>query len=195
MKADLQIAILAGGEGRRIGGGKALRVLAGTTLIERALAITRNWSSNVFVMVRQPIAGIDATILFDDPLIAGPLGGLVAALRHARALDAERLLTVPCDMPFLPADLPGRLGAGLGDGNAALAMSGGQVHPVCGLWRPEALDSLVSFLASDRRSLRGFAQLVGCAAIEWACDPIDPFFNINNADDLARAEAILAGRA
>lgn len=194
MKADLPIAILAGGEGRRIGGGKALRKLAGATLIDRALAIARSWSSDVFVMAPRPIPSVDAAVLPDEPLIAGPLGGLVAALRHARALDAERLLTLPCDMPFLPADLPDRLGAGIGDANAALAMSSGQIHPVCGLWRPEALDWLDSFLASDRRSLRGFAEAVGCVAVEWTCDPVDPFFNINSADDLARAEAMLADR-
>jgi len=195
MKAGLPIAILAGGEGRRIGGGKALRLLAGSTLIDRALAIARSWSSEVLVMARQPIAGLDAPVLPDESAIAGPLGGLVAALRHARASDADRLLTLPCDMPFLPNDLPDRLGAGVGDAQAALAMSGSQVHPVCGLWRLEALDSIDSFLASGRRSLRGFAEAVGCVAIEWACDPIDPFFNVNSADDLAWAEAVLAERA
>jgi molybdopterin-guanine dinucleotide biosynthesis protein A len=35
---------------------------------------------------------------------------------------------------------------------------------------------------------------VGYEAVAWGTDPIDPFFNINDSDDLARAEALLKSR-
>lgn len=173
----MRIVILAGGEGRRIGGGKPQRMLAGETLLARALGIARRWSDEVMV----------ADGSTDVPGLEGPLGGVAAAL----GLGGD-VLTIPCDMPFLPADLPERLGRTRAP--AAVAESGGRLHPVCALWRAPAGDRLAAYAASGRRSLHGFAEAVGHAAVAWGTDPFDPFFNVNDADDLARAEAILRNR-
>lgn len=176
----MRIVILAGGEGRRIGGSKPQRLLGGVTLLDRALARARGWSDEVLVAARQ---GGD---LSDDPAIEGPLGGVAAAL----ALGGD-VLTIPCDMPFLPDDLPARLQS---DAAATVAASGGRLHPVCALWKAEAAETLPAYLASGRRSLVGFAEAVGYEAVEWPVAPFDPFFNINDEDDLARAEALLRSR-
>jgi len=173
----MRIVILAGGEGRRIGGGKPLRMLDGQSLVDRALARARCWSDTVLVAAR---AGGD---LADDPAVEGPLGGVAAAL----ALGGD-VLTIPCDMPFLPDDLPARL---TGAKAATLAASGGGLHPVCALWKAQAAAGLPAFLATGRRSLKGFAEAVGYEAVEWSVEPYDPFFNINEEADLARAEMIL----
>jgi molybdopterin-guanine dinucleotide biosynthesis protein A len=173
----MRIVILAGGEGRRIGGGKPGRLLGGQSLLDRALARARSWTDAVLV------AGGD---LRDDPDVEGPLGGVAAAL----ALGGD-VLTIPCDMPFLPDDLPARLASGKA---ATLAASGGHLHPVCALWRAEAAMGLPAYLATGRRSLRGFAEAVGYEAVEWAVAPYDPFFNVNDEADLAQAEALLRNR-
>jgi molybdopterin-guanine dinucleotide biosynthesis protein A len=62
------------------------------------------------------------------------------------------------------------------------------------LWRARAADGLAAYAASGRRSLHGFASAVGYVPVVWDNEPIDPFFNINDADDLARAEALLKSR-
>lgn len=176
----MRIVILAGGEGRRIGGGKPQRLLGGETLLERALRTARGWSDEVLVAAR---AGGD---IADDPAVEGPLGGVAAAL----ALGGD-VLTVPCDMPFLPDDLPVRLQS---DAAATVAASGGRLHPVCAFWTAAARDRLPAYLTTGRRSLTGFAEAVGYTAVEWPTEPFDPFFNINDAADLARAETLLRSR-
>lgn len=176
----MRIVILAGGEGRRIGGGKPLRMLGGRSLIDRAIERARCWSDAVLVIARE---GGD---LRDDPTIEGPLGGVAAAL----ALGGD-VLTIPCDMPFLPDDLPARLASARA---ATLAASGGHLHPVCALWKAEAAAGLPAYLATGRRSLKGFAEAVGYEVVEWSVEPYDPFFNINDEADLARAQAMLRSR-
>ena len=173
----MRIVILAGGEGRRIGGGKPMRILGGETLLDRALRIARGWSNDVLV----------ADGKTDAPGIEGPLGGVAAAL----ALGGD-ILTIPCDMFFLPADLPEWLGRTREA--AAVAESGGRLHPVCALWRARAGEGLAAYAATGRRSLHGFAEAVGYAAVAWPADPVDPFFNVNIEADLARAEAILKSK-
>jgi molybdopterin-guanine dinucleotide biosynthesis protein A len=176
----MRIVILAGGAGRRIGGGKPERLLGGQSLIDRAVARARTWSDAVLIAARE---GGD---LRDDPAVEGPLGGVAAAL----ALGGD-MLTIPCDMPFLPDDLPARLVSGKA---ATLAASGGHLHPVCALWTAQAAAGLGVYLATGRRSLRGFAEAVGYEAVEWPVEPCDPFFNINDEEDLAQAEALLRSR-
>ena len=173
----MRIVILAGGEGRRIGGGKPQRMLGGMTLLDRALSIAGGWSDEVLI----------ADGATDMPGIEGPLGAIAGAF----ALGGD-FLTIPCDMPFLPADLPERL-ADTHEA-AALAESGGRLHPVCALWRARAADGLAAYAAAGRRSLHGFAEAVGYSSVAWAADPVDPFFNVNDETDLARAEDILKNR-
>jgi molybdopterin-guanine dinucleotide biosynthesis protein A len=195
MSRDLAVVVLAGGEGTRIGGAKPLRWLAGQRLIDRALEASRSWSSTIAVAVRQEsqVEKVDATLIGDDPNVEGPLGGLVAGLRFARNAQSEFLLTIPADMPFLPGDLPEKLRGAIADLGSALASSGGHLHPVCGLWRTSSVASVPAYVSSGRRSLRGFAGLIGWAEVEWVETPIDPFFNVNNAEDLAEAEKRLKG--
>ena len=51
-----------------------------------------------------------------------------------------------------------------------------------------SLGTLPAYLATGRRSLRGFAEAIGVARVDWPIIPSDPFFNINSPDDLAVAE-------
>lgn len=185
--------ILAGGAGSRIGGGKPLRMLNGRTLLDRASRQAGNWSDRVAIAVREPdqAEGTRLRIILDDSEIDGPLAGLAAGLRFAREEHADAMLTLPADMPFLPGDLSERLQDGIEGVAAAIASSGGRLHPVCGLWRMASLDQLADYVASGQRSLRGFAEAIGFVAVEWPTAPADPFFNINRAEDLEAAERLL----
>lgn len=187
------VVILAGGEGKRIGGKKPLRLLGGKRLIDTALELARGWSKTVAVAVRYgaQIGSIDAAII-EDEAIDGPIGGLAAGLNFARTRGCSFLLTIPADMPFLPADLVDRLTAAVGQSGGAVASSGGHRHPVCALWRVSAVDRVDDYVADGGRSLKGFAALVGAAEVDWPTDGDDPFFNINSADDLAEAEKRLS---
>ena len=191
---DIAAVVLAGGEGRRIGGGKPLRLLGGETLLARALGQAAAFSDRVALAVRAPgqVEAPGGVAVIPDAPVEGPLGGLAAALEYARHEGRAAVLTLPCDMPFTPVDLGARLGAAIGEHAVALASSGGRLHPVCGLWRVTALDHLPAYAASGRRSLWGFAEAVGFTAVDWSVAPADPFFNVNTTEDLAEAEARLA---
>ena len=189
----IAVVVLAGGEGTRMGGEKPLRMVGGKRLIDRAAEAARSHSIVVAVAVRVSgrLGDIGLREIVDDPSIDGPLGGLASALRFVGESGCRFLLTIPADMPFLPADLAPRLTAAIGDAGVAVAGSGGAIHPVCALWTVSALDWLPDYLATGRRSLRGFAEAVGMRAVEWPVEHFDPFFNINSPADLATAEQLL----
>jgi len=189
MTRDLLVVVLAGGEGRRMGGGKPLRLFRGRSLIAHALDRARSWSPQVAVCVRSPdqVGPVAAPLVLDDPDIEGPLAGLSAALTYAREEGAARLLTLPCDMPGLPDELARRLDEALVPGvGAAVAACASRLHPVCAAWDVATQAHLPAYLATGRSSLRGFAEAVSMATVSWDTVSSPAFENINTPVDLAR---------
>lgn len=190
------VVILAGGEGRRMGGRKPERLLAGRPLIVHAAERAAMWGAPVAVALRReeqwPLRGPDVRLVLDDPAMEGPLAGLSAALAWAASLGRDRVLVTACDTPFLPLDLARRLEEGLRpDAGAAVAATPGRLHPACALWRVESLALVRAEAAEGRRALRGVAARAGAAIIEWPAEEEDAFVNINTPEDLRLAQARL----
>lgn len=194
----LPVVILAGGEGRRMGGGKPLRRLDGRPLLDHALTAARAWSASIAVCVRRPeqIGSTAVHILTDAPGVDGPLAGLAAALDWAAAQGCGRVLVMPCDMPRLPVDLAGRLAARLTpDVAVSVAASGGRRHPVCALWRTSVRPLVDAQVREGRLSLTALAKRAGMVVVEWPVGAFDPFVNLNTPADLTETEQRLHAAA
>ncbi len=189
--------VLAGGEGRRIGGDKPFVALAGRPLLAHVVERIRPQVDRLALAVRQSDARFEAFGLpqFADPAdMAGPLAGLVSGLAFAAASGADWLLTVPTDAPLLPADLVGRLrAAALPETEAVVARSAGASHPTVALYRPALGGRLAAHLdATPRRSIIGFLERLVLGHADFAAFPVDPFLNLNTPDDLAAARSVLS---
>jgi molybdenum cofactor guanylyltransferase len=190
-------AVIAGGHSRRMGGvEKALVSLAGVTLLERVISRIAPQVSDVVINANgDPVRFKEygRTVIADVLDVRTPLAGLHAVLRQAREKKFDAVLTVPSDTPFLPLNLVARLseeGAGTG---AAVAVSGGQVHHLTGLWSAAMADPLERLLSSGRlKRMMDLAEVFAVETAEWPMAPHDPFLNINTPEDLALAETLLA---
>ncbi len=121
-----------------------------------------------------------------------PLAGLHAALKFAKSVDADALITVPSDAPFLPFNLVARLLENIAVSGAAMAASGGQEHYIIGAWKTELLDDLENAIAGDNVfRVKDWAHRASAQKVEWPVNPHDPFFNVNAPQDLRIAEQIL----
>lgn len=192
MGTDIPAMILAGGLSTRMGGGdKGLQPLAGRPVLAHVVARLAPQAGALALNANGPATRFNALGLevIADPLPGhlGPLVGILAAMRWAAAMGAERVATVPCDAPFLPLDLIARLAQAQG---AAFAASASGLHPVCGLWPVSAAAALEGQILSGTRKVRAWAQDLGAEVVRFAGQP-DPFANLNTHDDLAQAEARL----
>jgi molybdenum cofactor guanylyltransferase len=166
--------VLAGGQSTRFGSDKALAELDGETLIARAVDMLAGWCELVVVAGREQAP---APTLPDWPRAGmGPLGGIAAAIHHARQEQFETVLTCGVDAPWLPEDLPELL-------SPAPAYLADQ--PVIGLWPISAGKMLDKLLESEgRHSMLAFAEAIGARAVALPSPPA----NINTPADLAEAE-------
>lgn len=197
--------ILAGGEGRRMGGpqggaDKALLPLAGRPLIAHAVARLDPQVEALAISANGDparLAALGLPVLPDEnPVRQGPMAGILAGLDWAAAQGASAIVTAAVDTPFFPGDLVPRLllaaeGAACG---IALARSGGHDHPTFGLWPVTQRQAMRDWLASGASaSMRQLADRLGAARAEFPAD--GAFFNLNTRDDLARAEDLIRGAA
>ncbi len=198
--------VLAGGLSRRMGGGdKGLLQLGRATMLDEVirrldpqvvgLVINANGDPARFARFGRPVAA--------DPIggYVGPLAGVLAGLRWAvdHAPGATHVVSVSSDAPFLPGDLCRRLEAGLAGatGGIAIARSGGELHPVIGLWPVALADDLEAALRAGVRKVLAWTDVHGTVPVDFpllqiAGRTIDPFFNANTPEELDEARRLLA---
>jgi molybdopterin-guanine dinucleotide biosynthesis protein A len=186
-------AVLAGGAGRRMGGPKPSVELAGRPLIGWALEALAGAGLDPVVVAKRdsPLPKLDCPVVVepDDPV--HPLAGVIAALEAV----ASPTVIIAADMPFVPAQLLSWL-ASL-DAPVAVAEGGGRLHPLLGRYEPAVLGGLRSALEGGR-SMRAAALalhplIVGEAEIRRFGPPERILFNVNDPNDLDRAEWLASG--
>jgi molybdopterin-guanine dinucleotide biosynthesis protein A len=188
--------ILAGGQGRRLGGAdKALLDLGGQTLLARAVARLGPQVEDLALSANGDPARFSAFGLpvLADAVSLGPLSGILAALDRAADLGATAVVSVAVDTPFFPEDLVPRLlwAAEAAPEGLALAETAGQVHPTFGLWPAGLRPDLRATLARGESRVLAFADRHGAARAPFADD--SAFLNVNTPADRHRAEALLRG--
>lgn len=194
--------LLAGGLARRMGGGdKPMRTIGGRTILGRVIARLSPQCSGLILNANGDparFAAFGLQVIADDvPGFPGPLAGILAALdwTAANRPEVEWVLSAAGDCPFLPRDLVARLHEARARENALLAVaaSGGQAHPVIGLWRVALRDELRhALVVEDLRKIDRWTARYPLATVTWPAEPLDPFFNANTVEDIAEAERLAA---
>ena len=197
-------ALLAGGRGTRLRrGDKGLVEVAGRPMITRVHARLAPQVDRIVVNANgdpQRFRFLGAPVIpdsFMDAGGAGPLAGIHAALAWAaqEAGPSASVITVPVDAPFLPTDLVSRLEESRRstETEISVASSGGRRHPVVACWPVTLLAGLREALDDGVRKIDAFTSAYRVSVAEWQDSPVDPFFNVNTAEDLSRAAGLAAG--
>lgn len=194
--------LLAGGLSRRMGGGdKSLIELAGRPVLARIIERVR---PQVGPMVLNANGDAARFAAFGLPVVsdvvdgfAGPLAGVLTGLEWARqnAPECRWVASFPCDAPFVPVDLVARLFRAMEDDGAdmACAGSGGWAQPVFALWPVRlAAELRHALVEEDVHKVDLWTARYNIVRAEYPIDPVDPFFNLNAPDDMARAEELLS---
>ena len=123
----------------------------------------------------------------------GPLAGVLAGMDWAAAQGARAVVSAAADTPFFPADLVARLTEAGAFALAATPDETGRLRPqpTFGLWPVALRGALAQALAAGQRRVAEWALAEGAQLVAFDAAP---FFNINTPQDLAAAEARLAGR-
>lgn len=194
--------VLAGGAGRRIGGGKATVALRDRPLILYPLRALQAVLAEVVVVAKAatelpPLPGTPVWTEPDEP--RHPLAGIVHALERAAppagvadaAGSARAILVCAGDLPFAAPELLERIvHADAGGRPALVPRAGGRLQPLLARYEPAARAPLAAALA--RRPAPSLTAAL--TALDPCVIDVDdelPFFNVNAPEDLLTAAGLL----
>lgn len=188
---EVQAAILAGGQSRRMGQSKMLLDFRGNTFIAHLLAQLQQQVNEVMIAGApdpRQLADLGVPVLVDVPVAdaevnSGPLAGIFTALSTMRR---KWLLVAPCDNPLLPKDYAVRLLEEAHSQSVPLVYvrKRGRAQPLYALIQSNLLESLGAYLASGERKVLPWYESVGAVALDWD-DAGLAFDNLNTPDEYA----------
>ena len=192
----ITIAVQAGGKSSRMGEDKALIRLAGIPLIERVLARIDGLADEILITTNHPetLTHLNLRMAGDEVPGAGALHGLKTALDAARG---ELVLVLSCDTPFVNRELLEHLLSRAHEADAIVPKHDDKYEPLQAVYnRARCLPAVeAALLASKRRMVSFYPQVHVLPIEENVLSRLDPsglsFFNVNTAEDLARAEQLL----
>jgi molybdenum cofactor guanylyltransferase len=189
---DITAVILAGGQGRRMGGqDKGLIEFNGKTLV--SILIDRLASQSIDIVInanrnQERYLSLGYPVIKDQlEDYQGPLAGFASAMS---AVTTDYIVTLPCDSPLLVDDYIARFIASNEETDASIIVAddGDRLQPVHALIKVDLLPSLQQFLESgDRKIDRWYAQHDFRRADFSDC--ADMFRNINTPDDQQSLQA------
>ncbi len=199
-KSQIICVILAGGKGSRLDGkGKFLTKLGDLTLLEHVYRRIINQTSKVainFNKKQTKLFNIKEDIIYDFfSEDVGPLAGIHCALKYSYEKYGKESLvcTVPVDAPFLPLNLINKLLKNIKQNNNEIVVSKSnyRIHPTTAIWKARLFPEIESAIKKDIRKIDIFTKKFSISTVTWKVKKFDPFFNINNYEDLKIAENML----
>ena len=197
--AGVEGAILAGGKSLRMGQEKLLLPFRDATVLQAISDALLPLVKRLRLIGREPVPGMPGTAAQPDlhPGL-GPLSGIHTALATA---EADRILIVACDLPFVTTAFLGGLVEGLTpEIEAVVPCPGGEPVAVCALYRVTCLDSLAGRL--ERRELKAslFVKSLRARFLDDRdLSRLDPsghcLLNLNTPLDYEKAREILSNES
>jgi len=199
---ELAAFVLAGGKSSRMGRDKAAIVLAGKTLLERAIDIAKVAGEGVSIVAsgestRKFAAQFGLTTIADVLEGQGPLAGIHAALESSQAGELNFILAV--DTPFVTAAFVHYIvrRARNSKDSVTAPRIGGRLHPLCAVYRRGFVQSAQAALGEQRNKIEAAIDPAALNIIneaDLAAGGFDPemFANINTPADLALAQTRLS---
>ncbi len=194
MFENLSAVIIAGGKSARFGEHKGLAFLNTRRMINYSLTLAKEIGSPQFLVYGKEnyFDQVDIPCYSDIILHCGPIGGIYTALVKAKT---NLVATIPCDMPFLTADVYKLLYNNYLDNNPVIAVSENGIESLVAIW-PKSFESKLKD-AIDKK-LYAIYEIIQDDAIPKISIPglmtdYDEkiFLNINTKEDLAAIQKSL----
>ena len=188
--------ILAGGKSRRMGTNKALLPLGGRRLVDRAIELLSPHVEDVFVVGPPEVFPfLHVPVRADEIRQAGPLGGILTGLRHARF---DKSLVLGVDLPFLSGEVLQRVlrAAESADADVTIPRYHDTQETLCGVYSRRCITPIEGMLMAGHKSVLDLLSRVKTLVLEEEVfkDLLagEPFFNINTREDYEEAKRRLA---
>jgi len=193
----VNVAILAGGMGKRLGGAEKSQIrVCGKKIID--MLVEKFSSFNTVIVCRdesqKEIFG-NYRCVFDEFKNSGPLGGIHAALKYFN----DFVVVIATDMPFVEVDVVKELYRTAVEHDVGALIpcwKNGKLEPLLSVYSPKIKAVIEKSLVTGEKKIltpvfkAGNVVLYDVECLRKFDKELVSFFNINTPEDLKRAEEI-----
>jgi molybdopterin-guanine dinucleotide biosynthesis protein A len=193
MNKRVTVAILAGGQSRRMGTDKSFVLLNGKPLLQHVIERVSELNLPIMLIANETekYRGFGLPVVSDVMANAGSLGGVYTAVQHG---GVDRTLCVACDMPFLNPALLRYLLDQSSDADAVVPMVEGTAHALHAVYSQTCLSVMqAQIMHGDLAIRRLFPQVdtrfVGEDILRLLDPNLQSLVNVNTPHELAEYQA------
>jgi len=193
---EISSVILCGGRSSRMGRDKARLPWNGTELLDD-IAGRLSVLGKVFLSADREsrFSGKPYPVVEDRYPNCGPLGGICSALP---VCGTPLLFVVSCDMPFVTGEVGRKLQGSMDRDDAAVVPreSDGRIHPLCAVYRKDALPMLLERLQAGNLRMRDALRCLRTVYVPAADLPGGSrvLCNINTPEEYRKVSQLECGR-
>lgn len=186
--------ILAGGKSRRMGSDKAFMEVGQAGMIQLVAAELQKVFKEILIAGGSEETGrrLGLTVVADLIPGGGPLSGIHAALKTS---SHNKCLVVPCDMPFLKAEMAALMVSFAEGYDVTVPTDGTYFQPLFAVYDKNCINAIEHALQAGRYKVVDFYPQVSVNYVNEnylreLADTGRAFFNVNTPSDLLQARAM-----
>ena len=162
----------------------------GKQLLDHVLDLCKEIEASEVIVVGNGDQKLTGNFQFvqDEMDDAGPLGGILTGLQNA---SNELNVVLPCDTPFVNAELLLSMLSKESGQKAAVPSVNGKLHPTIGLYKKVLINELIEFLNEGNRKMMDFIRSVNGLVLsenELLGLESNTFVNLNSQKELKENE-------
>jgi len=200
MSDPVSIAVLAGGQSRRMGRDKAFLDVGGRPVIERVLDKVAPLTDDLFISANEPqkYEHLGLRLVADIYPNKAALGGIYSVIHAAHH---HHVLIVACDMPFLNVALLQHLISLAPTAEVVIPLiSPLQPEPLHAIYSKSCLPAIETRLQANQLQIIGFFDRVSVRYVDRdEVARLDPefysFINLNTPEEWRKGQAIVQTQA
>jgi molybdenum cofactor guanylyltransferase len=182
----LSCIILAGGESRRMGEDKGLKIFNNQPLVFYAIQLAKKVCNNIYISTNNSnYKQFGYPILNDIFPAKGPMGGIYSGLSRS---STEWNLFLPCDTPFLSLDLLMEMKTKAESYKIIVPKVQDRIHPLVGFYHKDLLPTIKNHLDNNKLKMLGLLNETETYYQEINQDQAHSFANLNTLDELKNNE-------
>ena len=189
-KDDISAIILAGGQGRRLGGkNKGLLNIKGETFVARLLSNLSTQTKTQIISANNDIVQyqqLNRTVIQDEnDNYQGPLSGIISCQEEIRT---DLILTLPCDSPLVPLNLTKKLLSSYNQNaqtRLCVVHDGERRQNLFMLFHRDLLQNMQQYFQSGERKVQNWIDQQDFIEVDFSDQAIS-FTNINKESDMSK---------
>ncbi|REJ81007.1 MAG: molybdenum cofactor guanylyltransferase [Bacteroidetes bacterium] len=186
--ANINGVILSGGKSSRMGQTKAWIILGEKTMLEHVVDAMKQVTNEIFISANEKeFEKTGYKVIYDEVKGAGPLGGICSVLNQTQA---QKLLVLSCDVPFISVEFLRYLIQNSKPGFNTVPVYMGKLEPLIAIYDKSNLQVMADCL---NKGIYKLQDILKKCKTQLLLVPHDKysfhiFDNINTPFDLSKVE-------